>query len=301
MKSISSPARILTMIAVLAGAVSCAKPLEQSASPPEKALPHILLINSDDLGWMDVGLNTPAFRTPNIDKLAGQGIHFTNAYMPAANCAPSRAAMHSGMWTPRHGVYTVGDSERSETEYRRLIPVENTPIWLPSFIPWRRRCATAGIRSGELVNGLDIYPTLMDVTGLSGPSGLDGVSLLPLMQGSKDWKPVTQFWHFPIYLQAYDGHLDEARDPLFRTRPGPAMRQGKWKLHEYFEDGALELYDLENDPGERNNLVDELPEKAAELHQVLRKWRAQTNAPVPKGLNPEYDKAVEAAAINEFE
>lgn len=141
----------------------------------------------------------------------------------------------------------------------------------------------------------------MDVTGLSGPSGLDGVSLMPLMQGSEDWKPVTQFWHFPIYLQAYDGHLDEARDPLFRTRPGSAMRQGKWKLHEYFEDGALELYDLENDPGERNNLADELPEKAAELHQVLRKWRAQTNAPVPKGLNPEYGKAVASTAINGFE
>lgn len=486
MKSISSPARILTIIAVLAGAVSCAKPLEQSASPPEKSLPHILLINSDDLGWMDVGLNTPAFRTPNIDKLAGQGVHFTNAYMPAANCAPSRAAMHSGMWAPRHGVYTVGDSERSETEYRRLIPVENTPHLAPEFYtlaealrdggyrtihlgkyhigedpladgfevnvggdhrggpygdgyysPWGKGPMVewsdtvppethradvyvrealrfmdahkdepmfihfspylvhtpltpvpefldhyeatdlnptyasmvekldtavgelleglearglaedtlivftsdhggiakfhsqaplragkgsyyeggirvpllmrwpgeieAGIRSGELVNGLDLYPTLMDVTGLSGPSGLDGVSLMPLMQGSEDWKPVTQFWHFPIYLQAYDGHLDEARDPLFRTRPGSAMRQGKWKLHEYFEDGALELYDLENDPGERNNLADELPEKVAELHQVLRKWRAQTNAPVPERLNPEYDKAVEAAAINEFE
>ena len=53
--------------------------------------PNILYINADDLGVMDVGYNNSLFNTPNIDQLAKDGMRFTTAYAPAANCAPSRA------------------------------------------------------------------------------------------------------------------------------------------------------------------------------------------------------------------
>jgi len=61
-----------------------------------------------------------------------------------------------------------------------------------------------------------------------------------------------------------------------------------WKLHEYFEDGALELYNLDEDLGEANNLADENPRKTKQLHRLLKQWREEINAPVPTELNPGY-------------
>jgi len=105
------------------------------------------------------------------------------------------------------------------------------------------------------------------------------------------------YWHFPIYLEAYKKKGAESRDPLFRTRPGSTLLAGKWKLHEYFEDGGLELYDLTADIGERNDLAPTLPAVRDSLHQALRAWREQTNAPVPTTLNPAFDvTAMEAAS-----
>ena len=89
--------------------------------------PNIIYINVDDLGWADLGYQGSGFyKTPNIDRLVSQGMVFTNAYAPAANCAPSRACCLTGQYTPRHGIYTVNNSDRGETADRKLIPVENT-------------------------------------------------------------------------------------------------------------------------------------------------------------------------------
>jgi hypothetical protein len=117
---------------------------------------------------------------------------------------------------------------------------------------------------------------------------LDGISLLPHLTKNRSIQERPLFWHFPIYLQAYLTEGYETRDSLFRTRPGSVVRLGDWKLHQYFEDGGLELYNLREDIGEKDNLVDTYPEKAAELSRILEEWRANTNAPVPTDLNPEY-------------
>ena len=60
-------------------------------------------------------------------------------------------------------------------------------------------------------------------------------------------------------------------------------------MHEYFEDGGLELYNLKLDVGEQNNLASKYPEKVMELHEKLIAWRTKTKAPVPIAKNPEYD------------
>ncbi|MFC1764385.1 aryl-sulfate sulfohydrolase, partial [Planctomycetota bacterium] len=126
---------------------------------------------------------------------------------------------------------------------------------------------------------------------------LDGTSLKPLLEQKGSFPDRALFWHFPIYLQKYAGKGDDSHDPLFRTRPGSVVRFGKWKLHEYFEDGRIELYDLEEDTGERKNLASSHPEKAAELHRLLKQWRGETNAMVATEPNPKYSAADEAAAI----
>ncbi|AKJ65162.1 sulfatase [Kiritimatiella glycovorans] len=79
----------------------------------EKRPPNIVLILADDLGWADTGCYGNTYhRTPNIDRLAAQGMRFTDAYANAANCAPTRACLLTGRYVPRHGVYTVGPPER---------------------------------------------------------------------------------------------------------------------------------------------------------------------------------------------
>ncbi len=96
-------------------------------APLHAKRPNIVFIMADDLGCTDLGCTGSDFyETPNIDRLASQGILFNNAYAPAANSAPSRACFMTGMYTPRHGVFTVSPSERGKAERRKLIPVPNT-------------------------------------------------------------------------------------------------------------------------------------------------------------------------------
>ena len=96
--------------------------------------PNIVFILADDLGWKDTGyMGSKYYETPAIDRLATNGKVFTNAYANAPNCAPSRAALLTGLYAPRTGIYTVGSSKRGKSEYRRLIPVPNKTILDTSF------------------------------------------------------------------------------------------------------------------------------------------------------------------------
>lgn len=88
--------------------------------------PNFVFVFIDDMGWTDLGfMGSTYYETPNIDRLAKQGMVFTNAYANAPNCAPTRASLITGQYTPRHGVYTVGTSERGEARFRKLIPIQN--------------------------------------------------------------------------------------------------------------------------------------------------------------------------------
>lgn len=70
--------------------------------------PNIVFILADDLGWTDLGvMGSDYYETPNIDRLAAEGLLFDNAYAAAANSAPSRACMMTGMYTPRHYIPLV--------------------------------------------------------------------------------------------------------------------------------------------------------------------------------------------------
>ena len=89
--------------------------------------PNIVFILIDDMGWNDPGfMGNKDFRTPRIDGLARQGMIFDNAYANAPNCAPTRACLMSGQYSPRHGVYTVAKSDRGKSQNRKLIPIKNT-------------------------------------------------------------------------------------------------------------------------------------------------------------------------------
>jgi len=163
-------------------------------------------------------------------------------------------------------------------------------IRVPITVRWPG-VVEAGSTCSVPVTGLDFYPTFLDAIEASPSTGkvLDGKSILPLLTGKGSFpKDRTLYWHFPIYLQNYAGEEDQSRDAKFRTRPGTVLRKGKWKLHEYFEDGALLLYDLENDPGETHNLASEKPKRLQALKEDMYAWRKRTGSPVPSKRNPKY-------------
>jgi arylsulfatase A-like enzyme len=147
-----------------------------------------------------------------------------------------------------------------------------------------------GSKTDVPVTNLDFYPTILEVARIKKPKNktLDGTSLLPVLTGKGTLKERPLFWHFPIYLEAYVENDTSTQDPLFRTRPGSAVRLGDWKLIQYFENNNIELYNLKEDINEKNNLAESNPEERDKLLNLLRKWREETKAPVPKELNPEY-------------
>jgi arylsulfatase A-like enzyme len=88
--------------------------------------PNIVLIFADDLGWRDVGYQGSDFiETPNIDRLAKEGMVFSSGYAAAGNCTPSRACLLSGNYAPRHHVYAVRTTDRGPKESQRLVPIPN--------------------------------------------------------------------------------------------------------------------------------------------------------------------------------
>jgi len=168
----------------------------------------------------------------------------------------------------------------------------------PLFVVWPT-IVRGGEKSDVPVIHVDLYPTFCEMTGAKLPADqpIDGQSLLPLLRADESFAQRAMFWHFPAYLQSYS-RTDSQRDPLFRSRPCGIIRRGDWKLHQYFEDGAIELYNLRADIGERNNLANTDPLRAKELLKEMVAWRKNTGAPVPRDPNPNHDPDAEAAAID---
>jgi arylsulfatase A-like enzyme len=436
--------------------------------------PNIVYILADDLGWTDLACQgSKYYETPNIDRLAAQGMRLTR-YHNCQNCQPTRAALMTGQYAPRTGIYTVGGIERFDWETRPLRPVDNVQqlpldkitiaqalkksgyatgmfgkwhlgnngeyhpgrrgfdeaivsmgqhfdfvthppveypkgqyladfltdkavdfikrhkdgpffLYLPHFgvhSPHQAKedliarfkpkpgvgghnspiyaamiasvdesvgriaalldelkladntvvifssdnggvggyvregvkqggdiTDNAPLRSGKgsLYEGgtrdpfivrwpgkvkagstcdvpaihVDVFPTLMDLAGASAPAGqvLDGESLVPLFRdANSQLKRDAIYQHFPGYLGAGPGS--------WRTTPVSLIEIGDWKLMEFLEDGRLELYNLKDDIGEKNNLAQAMPDKTRELHNRLLAWRKEINAPMPTPNTP---------------
>ena len=441
-----------------------------AAADAPRRKPNVIFVLADDLGWTDLACQgSKYYETPNIDRMATQGVRFTSGYTCGPNCQPTRAALMSGQYGPRTGIYTVGGIDRFDWRSRPLRPVDNVQSLAPEkitiaesmkkagyataiFGKWhlgddaehhpsvqgfdeaivsmgkhfdfptkpkvdypkgtyladfltdkaadfvrRKRnepfflCVThfgvhspyqakkdliehfrpkkpadghgdptyaamiasvdqsvgrllalldelkladdtlvifssdnggvggyerEGIRGGGVtdnaplkggkgmlyeggvrvpyifhwkgkiapgrvcdrpINSVDLYPTLLELAGAQPPGDypLDGTSYLRLLTADAQAAPQRGplFWHFPGYLGAGAN--------TWRTTPAGSIRWGDWKLLEFFEDGRLELYNLKDDLGEKNNLAKAQPDRVRELHDRLQAWRAAIKAPMP--------------------
>lgn len=460
---------LTALLSVLLTATRNAKAVEETSSPP-----NIVFILADDLGWTDLGCyGSKFYQTPNIDRLAAQGMRFTDGYTCGPNCQPTRAALLSGQYGPRTGVYTVGSRDRFNWQSQPVEPPENVQalnleiktladtlktagyvtgmfgkwhlgngprrhpgargfdeaiassgrhfdfqtspevdvpegdyltdfltdkavdflqrhkdetffLYLPHFavhspfqakqekieqaqewepasghndpvyaamiasldesvgrvldtidelglaestlilfssdnggvggygregitsarnvtdndplrsgkgslyeggirVPWIARWS-GKVQPGSICNvpiiSVDLYPTLLELSGAEAPRDqpLDGLSILPLILGKTDKLDRDSiYWHFPGYLGSGQNQ--------WRTRPVGAVRDGDWKLLEFFEDGRLELYNLREDMSESQDQVSTQPDQAKALQQKLESWRRSINAVMPKPQN----------------
>lgn len=149
-------------------------------------------------------------------------------------------------------------------------------IRVPLAIKWPREIAAGRVDDTPAI-GIDLYPTLLEISGAETPNHvLDGMSLMPVLAGTDKLPARNLYWHFPAYLEA-----PRRFSGPWRTTPAGAIRRGDYKLIEYFEDGRLELYDVRNDLGESTNLGNQMPQKVEELYGSLKSWREEVGADLP--------------------
>jgi len=119
-------------------------------SPALSARPHIVLIVADDLGFSDLAcFGSGYYRTPHLDRLARSGMKFTATYTCGPNCAPTRACLMSGQYSPRHGIYTVGSGARGQARLRKLVPAENTTVLDSKIVTLAETLQAAGYRTAH--------------------------------------------------------------------------------------------------------------------------------------------------------
>ena len=113
--------------------------------------PNILMIFLDDFGWRDTSyMGSDFYETPQLDKLAKSGMIFSNAYSCAANCAPARACLLSGQYTPRHSIYNVGTSPRGKSTYRRLEHIPGVDTLDPAIQTWAQQLQKSGYTTASI-------------------------------------------------------------------------------------------------------------------------------------------------------
>jgi arylsulfatase A-like enzyme len=117
--------RFATLACVAAAVIGAVHPYFTASSAEKATRPNVVLILADDLGYTDVAcFGSKYYETPNLDRLASQGMRLLSHHH-CQNCTPTRAALMSGQYGARTGVYTVGSIDRFNWQERPLRPVDN--------------------------------------------------------------------------------------------------------------------------------------------------------------------------------
>ena len=151
-------------------------------------------------------------------------------------------------------------------------------VRVPLIVKWPGKTPRGSVIE-EPVISVDFFPTLLEMAGIDSVVRVDGKSLVPLLKGDSGFRRGPIYWHYPHY---------NAHTPIITCTPYGAVREGPFKLLEFYEDGHIELYDLREDIGETRDLAEAMPDKAQELQRKLHDWRRTAGAQMP-APNPGYD------------
>lgn len=135
---------------------------------------------------------------------------------------------------------------------------------------------------------IDYYPTLAQIADTKVPAKqvVDGTSIVPLLRGEPKLKrPAPLFWHYP------------ANTAPWPRRAAGVCRDGDFKLIEFYHDGHFELFNIKNDPDEKHDLIQEMPQKFAELKKELLDWQKHMGIKLPTPVNTQ---KAETAPQNRF-
>lgn len=209
--------------------------------------PNIILILIDDMGWKDAGFTGSDFyQTPNIDALARQGMIFTNAYAAAGNCAPSRASLISGQYTPRHGIYAVGSTKRGPVNKMRLEPLPNETNLASSIYTIAEALQDAGYKTAMFGKwhlgkkegftpqdqGFDVVDTFDPPSEKSFIATNDPKGIYRITEGASQFMEENKDRPFFIYVAHHATHMMiQARDEMYERFNG---RSGKHQKHTRF-------------------------------------------------------------------
>ncbi|PHQ36932.1 sulfatase [Rhodopirellula bahusiensis] len=156
-------------------------------------------------------------------------------------------------------------------------------IRVPMMVRWPDKIAGKTVNDQPVI-GYDLLPTMIDWAG-GDPPECDGESIATAMHGQAKTTSNERslIWHFPYYHP--ETGFAKAPDSIgvddfttSRTRPQSAIRRGRYKLLQFAEDDRVELYDLDTDIGEQNDLSSEQPDLAAKLRQELQETLTRQNA-----------------------
>jgi len=138
-------------------------------------------------------------------------------------------------------------------------------IRVPLIVKWPNNIP-ANSHSQVRVTGADHFPTLLELTGLNlmPDKHLDGRSYMQTLTQKRELQRDAMFWHFPT-----QGHLAK----VCGTPSGTAIRDGNYKLINWYDTGSYELYNLENDIKESFNLATKQPQRAKRLLKQLVIWQ----------------------------
>lgn len=197
----------------------------------------------------------------NLDENVGRLLDYLEANGLAENTIVVFTSDHGGLSNDGH-------------KRERHLATSNLPLragkgWLyeggirvPLIVRWPAELKPRVDRE-SIVLGMDLYPTLLDLTADLEVPGVDGQSAEEVLRGNTAWDDRTVFWT-----------SRKARPHSTGDAKMSAVRSGKYKLVSYDETGQLELFDLSKDAGETNDLSGLLPEKVKELAKLMADWKA---------------------------
>ena len=159
-------------------------------------------------------------------------------------------------------------------------PTSNLPLrggkgWMyeggirePMMVRWPGVTKSGSVSASPVIS-TDFFPTILELAGIKyqPPARIDGVSFTTALRG-KAHDRGAMYWHYPHY-----GNQGCA--------PTGAVREGDWKLIEWYEDGKLELFNLREDISEKNDLAKKHPDMVKNLAAQLAAWRKETGARMP--------------------
>ncbi len=186
--------------------------------------PNILLITSDQQHWFTLGRDNPRISTPNLDRLANEGVQFTRAYCPSPVCSPSRASIITGQYPSTHGCWTIGvkldEAIPTVGDELRNGGYDTSLVGKAHFQPLRSEPDQTSLETPERIRDLDFWRSFhgpwygfehVDVARMHGDEYLAG-------QHYGIWLEEHGLDNWPDYFMPMP---DEPRRPV---------RRGAWEL-----------------------------------------------------------------------